>query len=149
MAISISSSPASFNYGNVAAGQCPTQTFTFTARDPASIVATAVQFKVEANTTNLTQFMLEPGAGWTPSSGEVTSAMSPTFTYGPNTKAGQVSLTVKCNALLPTGAVIGSLTVTLFKNGAPFFGPITVPLQVTVIQPPMSASVATAAAPVA
>ena len=149
MAISISSSPANFNYGNVAAGQqSQPQTFTFTARDPSSSGATTVQFKVEANTTGLTRFLLQPGAGWTPSSGEVTSATSPSFTYGPGFKAGQVTLTVKCDAVLPIGTVIGSLTLTLFQNGVQVAGPLNVPLQVTVIQS-MVAAVATAAAPVA
>lgn len=148
MAISISSSPANFDFGSVAAGQTPTHTFTFTAKDPSSSSATTVQFKVEANTTGLTRFLLKPGTGWTPSSGEVTSATSPSFTYGPGFKAGQVTLSVACDAVLPIGAVIGSLTLTLFNNGVQVAGPLNVPLQVTVIQP-MVAAVATAAAPVA
>lgn len=135
MAITISSSPSSFSFGSLQQGVTSApQSFTFTAKDPLSTLPTSVQFKVEASTSGLSRFLLEPGTGWTPSGGQVTSAMSPVFTYGPGPKAGQVNLNVVCTAGQQLGQNSGQLQLTLFKNGVAVAGPLPVDLSANVIQ---------------
>lgn len=143
MAITISSSPSSFSFGNLQPNvKSVPQGFVLTAKDPMSTLRTSVQFKVEAFKSGLSQFLLEPSSGWIPSGGDVTSATSPVFTYGPGPIAGHVDLNVVCIAGLPTGLASGHLELTLLRNGNVVAGPVRVDLSVNVVQQLQAAAAA-------